>query len=408
MQHYDVLVVGGGPAGMFAAWQASLRYPRVAILEKNAVLGKKMLITGGGRCNITNIHQDDNLIAGIVGNGRFLHSVFSQFNNNDLIRFYEQNGLMLKEENKGRMFPITDKAQSVVDTLSRVLKKSGVTIHFNCDVQTISPAEPLQVKTSIGQFSCDKLIITTGGKSVPQTGSTGVGYQLAAKFGHTITELFPTEVPLTSDEAFIRKKVLQGLSLYDIHFSVLNHKGKPLVTQRYDLLFTHFGVSGPAALRASQFVVKQLKKQQPVTVVLDVLPDQNVTEVQTWLKTQDGNKAIKNAWKSLVSERYLLFLLEQAGLAESTPLKQLTPKQIETVAQLLKGFHFSVNGTQSLEKSFVTGGGIKLKEIDPKTMQSKFDPRLAFAGEILDIHAYTGGYNLTVAQCTGFVAGRHI
>ncbi|MGL5916419.1 MAG: aminoacetone oxidase family FAD-binding enzyme, partial [Culicoidibacterales bacterium] len=276
MQHYDVLVVGGGPAGMFAAWQASLRYPRVSILEKNTVLGKKMLITGGGRCNVTNIHQDDVLIAGIVGNGRFLHSVFSQFNNNDLIRFYEQNGLALKEENKGRMFPVTDKSQSVVDTLARVLNKSGVVVHFNCDVQTISTADPMQVKTSIGQFSCDKLIITTGGKSVPQTGSTGAGYQLAAKFGHTITELFPTEVPLTSAEPFIRKKVLQGLSLYDIELKVLNKKGKSLVTQRYDLLFTHFGVSGPAALRASQFVVKQLKKQPTVSLSLDVLPNQSL------------------------------------------------------------------------------------------------------------------------------------
>ena len=213
---------------------------------------------------------------------------------------------------------------------------------------------------------------------------------------------------MTSDEGFIRKKVLQGLSLYDINFSVLNQKGKPLVTHRYDLLFTHFGVSGPAALRSSQFVVKQLKKQELVTVLLDVLPDQHVTAVQAWLKGQDSNKALKNAWKGLVSERYLLFLLAEIGLDESTPLKQLTPKQIELMAQALKGFTFQVNGTQSLEKSFVTGGGIKLKEVDPKTMQSKFDPRLAFAGEILDIHAYTGGYNLTVAQCTGFVAGLHI
>lgn len=408
MQHYDVIVVGGGPAGMFAAWQASLRYPRVAILEKNAILGKKMLITGGGRCNVTNIHQDDLLIAGIIGNGRFLHSVFSQFNNNDLIRFYESNGLQLKEENKGRMFPVTDKAQSVVDTIAQVLKKNHVMIHFNCEVQAIKTTEPLALKTSLGMFSCDKLIITTGGKSVPQTGSTGTGYQLAAQFGHSITELFPTEVPLTSDEHFIRKKTLQGLSLYDIHFSVLNQKGKPLVTQRYDILFTHFGVSGPAALRSSQFVVKQLKKQQPVTVVLDVLPDQTINEVQSWLKAQDSNKAIKNAWKGLVSERYLLFLFAELGLDESTPLKQLSPKQIESVAQVLKGFSFTVNGTQNLEKSFVTGGGIKLKEVDPKTMQSKFDHRLAFAGEILDIHAYTGGYNLTVAQCTGFVAGLHI
>ncbi|MGL5295989.1 MAG: NAD(P)/FAD-dependent oxidoreductase [Culicoidibacterales bacterium] len=408
MKHYDVLIVGGGPAGIFAAWQASLRYKRVALLEKNAILGKKMLITGGGRCNITNIHQDDALIAGIIGNGRFLHSVFSQFNNNDLIRFYEQNGLRLKEENKGRMFPITDKAQSVVDTLASVLKNAGVDIFFQCDVHNITTDIPMQIKTNSIFFTCDKLILTTGGKSVPQTGSNGSGYQLAQKFGHSITELFPTEVPLTSDEFFIRKKALQGLSLYDINFSVLNQKGKPLVTHRYDILFTHFGVSGPAALRSSQFVVKQLKKQQPVQVMLDVLPDMHLNDVQAWLKKQDANKSLKNAWKGIVSERYLLFLIEEAKLTESTPLKQLAPKHIELMAQLLKGFVFTVNGTQSLEKSFVTGGGIRLKEIDPKTMQSKFDHRLAFAGEIMDIHAYTGGYNLTVAQCTGYVAGRHI
>lgn len=408
MTDFDVVIIGGGPSGMFAAWQASLRYKRVALLEKNSVLGKKMLITGGGRCNVTNIHQGDELLAGIIGNGRFLHSVFSQFDNNDLIRFYETNGLKLKEENKGRMFPVTDKAQSVVDTIARVLRQNGVEIIFNCDVQAIQTDTPLQIKTTAGLFTADKLILTTGGKSAPLTGSNGTGYQLAQKFGHSITELFPTEVPLVSDETFIREKTLQGLSLYDINFSVLNQKGKPLVTHRYDLLFTHFGVSGPAALRCSQFVVKQLKKQELVQVVLDVLPDMTLPEVQAWLKAQDLNKSVKNAWKGLVLERYLLFLLERCDLNEATPLKQLTPKQIETLAIALKGFTFTISGTQSLDKSFVTGGGVKLKEVDPKTMQSKFDPRLAFAGEILDIHAYTGGYNLTVAQCTGFVAGLHI
>jgi predicted Rossmann fold flavoprotein len=386
---------------------------KVLLLDKGNKLGRKLAISGGGRCNVTNRLPVEEIVKHIPGNGRFLYSAFSVFNNEDIISFFENLGIALKEEDHGRMFPVTDKAQSVVDALISELKRLKVEIKTNTPVETVE-YEDGAVKGVLlrdGRFIETKsVILAAGGKSVPHTGSTGDGYAWAKEAGHTITELYPTEVPITSNEPFIQTKTLQGLSLRDIALSVLNKKDKPVIIHRMDMIFTHFGLSGPAVLRCSQYVVKELKKQKTntVTMSLDAIPDQNGEELfQTVIKLvkEEPKKSIKNVWKGLLPERYLLFLLEQAEIDEQAAAGQIPHEKIRVFSKLCKQFPIKVNGTLSLEKAFVTGGGISVKEVHPKEMASKLMPGLYFCGEILDIHGYTGGYNITSALVTGRLAG---
>ncbi|MEH6945778.1 MULTISPECIES: NAD(P)/FAD-dependent oxidoreductase [Peribacillus] len=410
---YDVIVIGGGPSGLMAAIAAGEKGARVLLVDKGEKLGRKLAISGGGRCNVTNRLSIDEIIQHIPGNGRFLYSAFSEFNNEDIIQFFEKLGVQLKEEDHGRMFPVNDKAQSVVDALLTRLNQLNVTIYKNAPVADVlyDEGHTAGIQLKDGQtFEANALVIAVGGKSVPHTGSTGDGYAWAKKAGHTITELFPTEVPVLSNEPFIKAKTLQGLSLRDISLSVLNPKGKPLITHRMDMIFTHFGISGPAVLRCSQFVVKAMKKWNlhEVTMQLDVLPDQNKEEVFQMLMKEikaEPKKAIKNTLKGLVPERYLHFLLERSGIDLQEQGAMLSHEKIRRLAELCKDFRFTVNGTQPLEKAFVTGGGVSVKEIHPKEMASKLMDGLYFCGEILDIHGYTGGYNITSALVTGRLAG---
>ncbi|USK69558.1 NAD(P)/FAD-dependent oxidoreductase [Peribacillus asahii] len=410
---YNVIVIGGGPSGLMAAIAAGEKGARVLLVDKGEKLGRKLAISGGGRCNVTNRLSIDEIIQHIPGNGRFLYSAFSEFNNEDIIQFFEKLGVQLKEEDHGRMFPVNDKAQSVVDALLTRLNQLNVTIYKNAPVADVlyDEGHTAGIQLKDGQtFEANALVIAVGGKSVPHTGSTGDGYAWAKKAGHTITELFPTEVPVLSNEPFIKAKTLQGLSLRDISLSVLNPKGKPLITHRMDMIFTHFGISGPAVLRCSQFVVKAMKKWNlhEVTMQLDVLPEQNKEEVFQMLMKEikaEPKKAIKNTLKGLVPERYLHFLLERSGIDLQEQGAMLSHEKIRRLAELCKDFRFTVNGTQPLEKAFVTGGGVSVKEIHPKEMASKLMDGLYFCGEILDIHGYTGGYNITSALVTGRLAG---
>lgn len=411
----NVIIIGGGPSGLMAAIAAGEQGAKVLLIDKGEKLGRKLAISGGGRCNVTNRLTIDEIIKHIPGNGRFLYSAFSEFNNEDIIAFFENLGVELKEEDHGRMFPVNNKAQSVVDALLDRLKELNVTIYKNSPVQDVlyENGRTSGVILKNGQtFTADAVVIAVGGKSVPQTGSTGDGYAWAEKAGHTITELFPTEVPLLSHEHFIKSKELQGLSLRDVSLSVLNPKGKALITHKMDMIFTHFGVSGPAVLRCSQFVVKALKKFKTptITMKLDVLPDRNqediFQEVMKCIKT-DPKKAIKNTLKGLLPERYLHFLLEKSGIDLQEQGTVIAHDKIRRFAELCKDFQFIVYGTQPLEKAFVTGGGVSIKEIHPKEMASKVMDGLYFCGEILDIHGYTGGYNITSALVTGKLAGQN-
>ncbi|WP_419959311.1 NAD(P)/FAD-dependent oxidoreductase [Psychrobacillus sp. BM2] len=410
---YDVIVIGGGPSGLMAAAAAGAENKKVLLIEKGNKLGKKLAISGGGRCNVTNRLPQEEIVKNIPGNGRFLFSPFSVFNNEDIIEFFENLGVALKEEDHGRMFPVSNKAMDVVNALLDELKRLQVEIKLNSVVSKLlmNDEKVIGVRLASGEeITASAIVVAVGGKAVPQTGSTGDGYPWAEKAGHTVTDLYPTEVPLLSNEAFIKSKELQGLALRGAGVSVLNKKGKPIITHEMDMLFTHFGLSGPAVLRCSQFVVKEQKKNggQPVSVRIDSLPEQNEEQTFQLLLSsikEEPKKAVKNVWKGIVPERWLLFLLQLTGIQESEDGQNLAHEKIRTLAHELKQFNVFVYGTQPLEKAFVTGGGVSIKEIEPKTMASKKKAGLYFCGEILDIHGYTGGYNITSALVTGKIAG---
>ncbi|MBW8349279.1 NAD(P)/FAD-dependent oxidoreductase [Bacillus sp. IITD106] len=410
---YDVIVIGGGPSGLMAAIGAAENNAKVLLIDKGNKLGRKLAISGGGRCNVTNRLPIDEIIRHIPGNGRFLYGAFSVFNNEDIIRFFENLGIELKEEDHGRMFPVSDRAQSVVDALLKQLDILGVEIKVNSPVKELlfENHHTSGILLDSGETIKSKaIVVATGGKSVPQTGSTGDGFPWAIAAGHTISELFPTEVPVTSSEDFIKEKTLQGLSLRNVALSVLNPKGKALITHQMDMIFTHFGISGPAVLRCSQFVVKAQKKWKldEVMMSLDALPERKLEDLhKDFLKIvkEEPKKAIKNAFKGILPERYLLFLLEQSEIDPGALCASISSEKLRSFAQNCKQFRFKVNGTLSLEKAFVTGGGVSVKEIEPKTMASKIMPGLYFCGEVLDIYGYTGGYNITSALVTGRLAG---
>ncbi|WP_102345229.1 NAD(P)/FAD-dependent oxidoreductase [Bacillus sp. Marseille-P3661] len=413
MNTYDVIVIGGGPSGLMAAIAAGEHNAKVLLVDKGNNLGRKLAISGGGRCNVTNRLPVDEIIKHIPGNGRFLYSAFSEFDNQGIIRFFEKLGVKLKEEDHGRMFPVSDKAQSVVDALLHRIKQLKVDIRTNTPVKKVlyheGSVSGVQLKD--GSILHSKaVVVAVGGKSVPHTGSTGDGYAWAEEAGHTITDLYPTEVPLTSTEPFIRSRVLQGLSLKAVAVSVVNPKGKVIITHKMDMIFTHFGLSGPAILRCSQYVVKELKKQKgnEVRIRIDSFPEQNeetLFQHITKLLKADPKKAIKNVLKSLVQERYLLFLLSKNEIEEQITFDHLATDKVRALVKDLKNFEVKVNGTLPIEKAFVTGGGVSVKEINPKEMSSKIMHGLFFCGEILDIHGYTGGYNITAALVTGRLAG---
>lgn len=410
---YDVIVIGGGTSGLMAAISAAENKAKVLLLEKGTKLGQKLLISGGGRCNVTNRLPIEEVIKHIPGNGRFLYSAFSIYNNEDIIRFFENMGVALKEEDHGRMFPVSNDSKSVLNALMQKLKKHHVDIQTNRSVKDVLYEDGKVVGILLDDrtvIHSKSVVLAVGGKSVPHTGSTGDGYAWAKKAGHTITELFPTEVPITSSEDFIQNKSLQGLALRDVELSVLNPKGKKVIAHKMDMLFTHFGISGPAALRCSQFVykVQQKFKTKNVTMAIDCFPEQNeeslFQDVNSMLK-EEPKKAIKNVLKGYVPERYLLFLLSKCGIEEATPCNEIATMKLRELVRLFKGFSFVVNGTLSIEKAFVTGGGVSTKEVHPKEMSSKIMNGLYFCGEILDIHGYTGGYNITAALVTGRLAG---
>ncbi|GLC88179.1 NAD(P)/FAD-dependent oxidoreductase [Lysinibacillus piscis] len=410
---YDVIVIGGGPSGLMAAIAAGEHKKKVLLLEKGAKLGKKLAISGGGRCNVTNRLPVEEIVKHIPGNGRFLYSPFTVYNNEDIIAFFEGLGVALKEEDHGRMFPVSDRAQDVVDALIRQLEKLHVEVRLHTAVSKLlmDDEQILGVRLVDGtELRSKAVVVAVGGKAVPQTGSTGDGYPWAERAGHTITPLFPTEVPILSKEDFIQNRELQGLALRDVAVSVVNQKGKVLVTHQMDMLFTHFGLSGPAILRCSQFVVKELMKTgyTPVTMRIHTLVQYNEETCLQYLNKlvkDEPKKAVKNVWKGIAPERWLLFLCERADIDVQAMGTEISQDKMRQLARLLVNFTMTVSGTQSLDKAFVTGGGVSVKEIEPKTMASKKKAGLYFCGEILDIHGYTGGYNITSALVTGRIAG---
>lgn len=413
IMRYDTIVVGGGPAGLMSAAAAAEHGAHVLLLDKGKKLGRKLAISGGGRCNVTNRMELKQLIEHIPGNGKFMYSPFSNFNNEDIIAYFEGLGIELKEEDMGRMFPVNDKAVTVVQTLLKELERLQVETRKQTRVASLlienSRIEGLILEDGEKLYA-PSVIIATGGKSVPQTGSTGDGYPWAEAAGHTITELYPTEVPITSSELFIQQKVLQGASFQDVALTVLQPKGKKIKTHRGGFIFTHFGISGPISLRCSQYVVKALKKYKTDTISLSLAlyPDsspESIFQQFISIKKTNGTKNSKNALKSWLPEKSLVFFLERAEIAADQPLNTITNDALRRLAELLTDFRIEADGTLSIEDAFVTGGGISIKEIDPKRMESKMTEGLFFCGEILDVHGYTGGFNITCAFSTGYSAG---
>ncbi|HEY8528242.1 MAG TPA: NAD(P)/FAD-dependent oxidoreductase [Paenibacillaceae bacterium] len=410
--NWDVIVVGGGPAGLMAAIAAREGGARTLLLDKGDRLGRKLGISGGGRCNVTNNKDTAELIRYFPGNGRFLHSALSRFGSREIIAFFESLGIRLKEEDEGRMFPATDKAKTVVAALVGRVRELGVHVRLNEPVERVLFADgrAAGVRLRSGEeIAARCVIVATGGKSVPHTGSTGDGYEWAREAGHTITPLYPTEVPITSDEPWIVNREVQGLSLRGVRLTVEDGKGKKLAEHEGDMIFTHFGLSGPAALRCSQFVVRALMDGRgPVSVRIDLVPGRSADELAgQWLAEAraEPRKAVKTLLRRHLPDRLVPILLERAGLDGESQAGNVPRTGWLALAERCKKFNVSATGTLSLEEAFITGGGVSVKEVDPRTMESKLMRGLYFCGEILDVHGYTGGYNITAAFSTGRAAG---
>lgn len=404
-----VIVIGGGAAGLLAGIAAAQSGAQTVILEKMRRPGKKILITGKGRCNITNNCDLQEIIKNIPGNGRFLNSALSRFTNQDIVQLLEDNGLPTKVERGGRVFPVSDKAADVVDTLVKIYKNYGGRLLTDCKVKSITAefGKITGAVTADGQkFAADAVILAAGGSSYPGTGSDGSGVKLAKALGHTIVPLAPSLVPLESDSPYIAG--LQGLSLRNIEGTVYAD-GKKIGSEFGEMLFTHFGVSGPIILSLSKCVAEAFARgAQEVELAIDLKPALDKDKLDARLQrdfTQYSRKQMPNGMKDLLPQRLIAPVLDQAFIDEEKFVNQLSRTERRRIVDVLKAFTVPITGTRPIAEAIVTAGGVSLKEIDPKTMESKLIKGLFFAGEVMDIDGYTGGYNLQAAFSTGYAAG---
>ena len=404
---YDVIVIGGGPAGIMASGIAGSQGAQVLLLEKNKELGKKILITGKGRCNITQAEFDLRKLVETYGKpGRFLFSAFNSFGPNEIIDFFTSRGLELKTERGGRVFPISDQARDVVNVLKKFLQDNKVEIMFGAEVEDLEYKNKkiTAVKVAGDKIKTKNLIIATGGLSYPVTGSTGAGFQWAKDLGHNVIDPAPALVPLKIKEAWTKK--LQGLTMKNVGLTVW--QGNKKITERFgDMLFTHFGVSGPIVLDVSKQVI-EVEKNGQVELCLNLKPalsrEQLDLRIQRDFKKYN-NKVFKNALSDLLPRKMILIIIEKSKIDPDKQVNSVTRDERLGLVHLLQNLKMTVTGNTGYLQAIVTSGGVDLKEVDPKTMQSKIFKNLYFAGEVLDIVGPTGGYNLQVAWSTGYVAG---
>jgi predicted Rossmann fold flavoprotein len=410
---WDVVVIGGGAAGMMAAGRAGARGKKVLLLEKNPELGKKLLITGGGRCNVTNNKSDDRaMLAKYKGNDQFLFSAFAQWNVESTLQFFHSRGMETKEENEGRIFPVSNSAQSVFDVLYAYMREGNVTIHKSTTVSSISKdktGESFVISTKSGNtIATEKVILAVGGTSRPETGSTGDGFKWLKKLHHTVIENDFALVPIALTDAWVKK--ISGVTLTDIKLSTYqNHEGKLTKQESYKgkVLFTHFGISGPTVLNMSKDV-GELLKYGDVTIMLDLFPSKDESKVRTALQTvlvAESNKKLKNVLSLFVPSSLVSIILEKAGVDGETFCHSVRSEERIALAEIVKTIPLHVKGLLGKEKAIVSSGGVPLTEVDMKTMESKIIPGLYLAGDVLNIDRPSGGYSLQLCWTTGHVAG---
>lgn len=403
-----VAVIGGGPAGMLAAAMAAERGHSVTLFEKNEKLGKKLFITGKGRCNITNAVETEEFFKNIPRNPKFLYSALYGYTNTDVVALLKQMGVPTKTERGGRVFPASDKSSDVIRAFSTYMKQVGVDVRLNAAVDSV-------MRTADGTFQLtvhgqnlrfDVLILATGGVSYPSTGSTGDGYRFAQALGHTVTEIRPALIPFETEEEW--PKTLSGLSLRNVTLRAYGAKGRLAFEELGEMLFTHFGVSGPLVLSASSFLIGD---PAGARLSIDLKPGLSPEELdRRLLRDFEGNirRQFINSLDALLPQRMIPIIVAQSGIAPETPVHQITREQRQRLVSALKVLPLTVKQALPVEQAIITRGGIAVKEINPSTMESKLVPGLYFAGEMIDVDACTGGYNLQIACSTGALAGRSV
>lgn len=413
-----VVVIGGGPAGMMSAITSAENGNKVILIEKMQSLGRKLLITGKGRCNITSSLSMDEFIKNTPGNGMFLYSVYKNYTNTDIINFLKRQGLEVKEERGNRIFPITDKSLDVLNCFKKVLKELYVEIIYNTKVIEIiqkKEQEKLQVKTENNKiYEAEKVILATGGKSYPLTGSTGDGYKIAEKLGHTVTKIRPSLVPLESHDKKLCKN-LQGLSLRNVKIEIKNIENDKIIYEDFgEMLFTHFGVSGPTILSSSAHLVRyknieKLLKNKKIILKIDFKPALSEEKLDERILrdfAEFKNKQFKNSLDKLLPQKLIPVIIERSKINPDKKVNEISKRERKNIVKLLKNFELTISDFRPIDEAIITSGGINIKEINPKTMESKIVPGLYFAGEVIDVDAYTGGFNLQIAYSTGYTAGK--
>lgn len=407
-----VVVIGGGAAGLMAAVIAGREGAKVTLLEKMNYVGKKMGITGKGRCNITNACDMSDFIKNTPGNGKFLYGAYERFTNEDLLQLLHDAGLETKVERGGRVFPASDSALDVRNTFMKLMKQYGVDVHLEEPVKKLLVDDGVVtgVVTDKETYHADAVVIATGGKSYPATGSTGDGYMLAAQVGHTITDIRPSLVPIVTEESWV--KDLMGLSLQNVELSVVA-KNKVQAKMFGEMMFTHFGITGPIVLSLSHTVGKLMRKKNIGTIGLDINLKPALSPETLDKRLQKdfdlySKKQLINGMKDLLPSRLIPLIIELAGIDPQKPINQISKEERQQIGYMLQHMPLTVKGLRPVEEAIVTAGGISLKEFNPKTMESKLVKGLYGAGEVLDIDAFTGGYNLQAAFSTGYVAAMHI
>lgn len=407
-----VVVIGGGAAGLMAAVIAGREGAKVTLLEKMNYVGKKMGITGKGRCNITNACDMSDFIKNTPGNGKFLYGAYERFTNEDLLQLLHDAGLETKVERGGRVFPASDSALDVRNTFMKLMKHYGVDVHLEEPVKKllIDDGVVTGVVTDRETYHADAVVIATGGKSYPATGSTGDGYILAAQVGHKITDIRPSLVPIVTEESWV--KDLMGLSLRNVELSVVA-KNKVQAKMFGEMMFTHFGITGPIVLSLSHTVGKLMRKKNIGTIGIDMNLKPALSPETLDKRLQKdfdlySKKQLINGMKDLLPSRLIPLIIELAGIDPQKPINQISKEERQQIGYMLQHMPLTVKGLRPVEEAIVTAGGISLKEFNPKTMESKLVKGLYGAGEVLDIDAFTGGYNLQAAFSTGYVAAMHI